>query len=70
MDRTLRRRNVRGAFAVADRATDRIAGRRIVLVDDVLTTGATAAACVEALRGAGAVTVDVLALARTAAPQT
>jgi len=56
-----RRRNVRRAFA-ADGA--RVAGRRVLLVDDVLTTGATAAACSEALETAGARRVVVLTAAR------
>ncbi len=57
---TERRTNVRGAFA-ADTA---VAGRHIALVDDVLTTGATAAECARALKGAGAARVGVLAVAR------
>ncbi len=56
--------NVRGAFAVRPRRRDRVAGARIVLVDDVLTTGATVAACATALRRGGAERVDVLTLAR------
>lgn len=44
----------------------RVAGRAVLLVDDVLTSGATFSACTEALRTAGATRVDVLALARVA----
>ncbi len=60
-----RARNVAGMFAVPERRRGRIAGRRVVLVDDVLTTGATVNACAAALFEAGAASVDVLALART-----
>ena len=59
-----RRRNVAGAFAVKGARAPRLAGRRVLLVDDVLTTGATAAACARTLRRAGASAVDVLVLAR------
>jgi len=58
-----------GAFAVPAGKRDKIAGKRIVLIDDVLTTGSTAAACTQALRKAGATRIDVLALARVAGPQ-
>jgi len=58
-----RRANVAGAFAVAQGRASAVEGRRIVLVDDVVTTGATAEACAKTLRKAGAVRVDVLALA-------
>jgi len=57
-----RRRNVRNAFAV--RRPGRIANRRVLLVDDVMTTGATANECARTLRAAGARSVDVLTLAR------
>jgi ComF family protein len=53
---------VAGAFAVSQPA--RVRGRRVLLVDDVLTTGATASECADALLGAGARAVAVLALAR------
>lgn len=63
LTRAQRRRNVRGAFAVPEREKARIAGRPVILVDDVVTTGATVRACARALRRAGASRVDVLALA-------
>lgn len=66
---TARRDNLRGAFAVPARHQPAVAGRRIVLIDDVVTTGATAEACTKALLAAGAARVDVLALARVTEPQ-
>lgn len=57
-----RARNVKGAFAL--RRGAEVAGKRVVLVDDVLTTGATLAECAAVLRRAGAARVDVLTLAR------
>jgi ComF family protein len=62
LDRARRLENVAGAFEV--RAPARVRGRRVVLVDDVTTTGATLAACAEALRGAGAASVTALVVAR------
>ena len=59
-----RRRNVRQAFDVHPRWSGKIEGRNILLVDDVLTTGATVDACVRALHKGGAAHVDVLTLAR------
>lgn len=59
-----RRRNVARAFAVRLGAEDRLRGRRVVLVDDVMTTGATVEACARALLKAGAAEVSVLCLAR------
>ena len=59
-----RRLNVRAAFAVTESGRRRIRGRRILLVDDVLTTGATAEACSRALLAAGARAVDLAVVAR------
>jgi ComF family protein len=63
-----RRENVRGVFAVTRTGRTEVAGRRIVLLDDVITTGATAEAATRALISAGATRVDVLALARVTSP--
>lgn len=63
LDAPARRRNVRGAFGVV--RAPAIAGRHVVLVDDVLTTGATASECARILSRAGASTVGVLTIART-----
>jgi len=59
-----RRRNVAGAFHVPDRRRAKVEGRRILLIDDVMTTGATLEGCARALKRAGAVRVDVAVLAR------
>jgi ComF family protein len=56
--------NVQGAFRVREEARAEIAGRRLILVDDVLTSGATIDACARALLRAGAASVDVLVFAR------
>jgi ComF family protein len=58
-----RQSNVKGAFAV-DRAID-LSGHRILLIDDVVTTGGTVSECAQALKRAGAAQVDVLAFALT-----
>ena len=60
-----RRKNVRGAFRLRKRHAGRVSGKTVLLVDDVLTTGATAEACARALLQGGAAAVDVLTLART-----
>jgi ComF family protein len=56
--------NVQGAFKVSTLGQSQIAGRRVVLIDDVLTSGATVDACARALLRAKAVQVDVLVFAR------
>jgi predicted amidophosphoribosyltransferase len=62
LDRQDRAQNMRAAFRVA--RFEAVEGRSILIVDDVMTTGATVSACAEALRRAGARRVDVLTLAR------
>ena len=64
LSRAERASNVQGAFQVAAERRAEIQGRRIVLVDDVLTSGATAEACARALYRARAAQVDVLVFAR------
>ena len=65
-----RARNVAGAFAVAARRRAAVEGRRVLVVDDVRTTGATLDACARALKAVGARGVDVLTLALVVRPQT
>ena len=59
-----RRRNVAGAFGLAKGAAARIEGAHIILVDDVLTTGATLSSAARTLKKAGAARIDALVLAR------
>jgi ComF family protein len=59
-----RKRNVAGAFRVPPGRAGQVAGRRILLIDDVMTTGATAEGCARALKAAGAARVDVAVVAR------
>lgn len=59
-----RRRNLAGAFAVAPGRAAAVAGRRVLVIDDVMTTGATLEGCARALKAAGAARVDVAVVAR------
>ncbi len=64
LSRSERSRNVRGAFQVKPDARSRLQGRSVLLVDDVMTTGATVDACARTLKRAGAAAVHVITLAR------
>jgi predicted amidophosphoribosyltransferase len=63
-----RRSNVRQAFEIHPRWTAEVVDKTVLLVDDVLTTGATAEACARVLQRGGARHVDVLTLARVVRP--
>lgn len=58
-----RQRNLSGAFEIPKSMRARIDGKRVVLIDDVITTGSTMGACARVLRRTGAAQVDVLAVA-------
>jgi ComF family protein len=65
LDRAARQRNVEGAFGVEPLRANELKGRRVVLVDDVMTSGASLHAAARALRQAGAARVSAVVLART-----
>jgi ComF family protein len=68
LTRAERATNVQGAFRVPEEGRASVLRRRLVLVDDVLTSGATVEGCARALLRAGAANVDVLVFARVADP--
>lgn len=68
LDQKARQKNVKKAFQVPEAKLNELKGRKILLVDDVRTTGATFAACAEALKKAGAAEVNVLSFALVLEP--
>jgi ComF family protein len=64
MGRREREQTVRGAFHMSDKAKAMVAGRTVILVDDVFTTGATANACAKLLKRSGAARVNIMCWAR------
>jgi ComF family protein len=64
LDRRDRARNVRGAFEVRPTSREHVRGRWVLLIDDVVTTGSTLAACATALHDAGAIGVSAVTVAR------
>ncbi|MPZ38928.1 MAG: ComF family protein [Rhizobiales bacterium] len=67
LSQSARAQNVQGAFRVPPDGKAEVAGRRLILIDDVLTSGATMDACARALLRAGATQVDALVFARVVA---
>jgi predicted amidophosphoribosyltransferase len=68
LSRSERAQNVQGAFRVPEEGKAAVAGRRLVVIDDVLTSGPTVDGCARAPLRAGAANVDVLIFARVADP--
>lgn len=64
-----RRRNLTGAFTLNERWSDQVSGKRVLLIDDVFTTGATVERCTAVLKRGGAGAVDVLTIARVERPR-
>ena len=67
LDKSARAHNVQGAFRVPAEGKAEVAGRKLVLIDDVLTSGATVDACARVLLRGGAASVDVVVFARVVA---
>ncbi|MBQ8696354.1 MAG: ComF family protein, partial [Clostridia bacterium] len=60
-----RLRNAKDAFTLDEKHTETVRGKRVILYDDIITTGASAAVCVKLMREAGATGVDFVSFART-----
>jgi ComF family protein len=69
LDRKARLANVKGAFAVDPLRPDAVRGRKVVLVDDVMTSGASIHAAAQVLRDAGAARITAVVIARTDEPR-
>lgn len=69
LDRPARQANLRAAYAVHPNAADALVGKSVLLVDDVMTTGATLHAAARTLLHAGAASVSAVVFARTPAPE-
>ena len=64
MTRDMRQKNLKGAFEVIPNKVAALEGKKVVLIDDVITTGSTVTACAKTLRKVGVVRIDVLSVAR------
>ena len=69
LTRPMRKQNLQGAFAIAPRHRAKLKDKHVVLVDDVLTTGATVEACAKICRRAGVAKISVLTAARVVMPE-
>ncbi len=68
LDPRARRQAVKGAFALAKDARPRLAGKTVILIDDIWTTGATVSACAQILKRGGAARVEILCWTRAGEP--
>ena len=64
MTRDMRQKNLKGAFEVIPNKVAALEGKKVVLIDDVITTGSTVTACAKTLRKVGVARIDVLSVAR------
>ena len=64
MTRDMRQKNLKGAFEVIPNKVAALEGKKVVLIDDVITTGSTVTACAKTLRKVWVARIDVLSVAR------